>query len=435
MLQLSLAQAYCRKIILSALARMTCGELVVTERGARHCFGTRSQHQEAPALIQVTSNNFWTDCVLFGHIGFAESYIKGHWNSADVKSVISWFINNQSESTLLEGSQQKLGVVNALSIFNKFTHLLNMNTKLGSGRNIEAHYDLSNELFATFLDQSMTYSCAKFTSDAQSLEDAQKAKLDSICKKLKLLPTDTVLEIGSGWGALAIHIAQTYRCRVHSITISQRQYDFVRNLIHERGLSNQVTVELKDYRDLAGSFDKVVSIEMLEAVGHEYFETFFEKINSVLKPNGLLAMQFITCPDSRYELIRSNVDFIQKHIFPGSLIPSVGRILEAANRASTLGLFELEDMGLSYEMTLDHWLDRFNASVDKVRELGFDESFIRKWRYYLQYCSAAFATRQLSVVQAVFTRPNNLSLTRPLARDDSKSLRNTTQQAELLTGV
>jgi cyclopropane-fatty-acyl-phospholipid synthase len=231
-----------------------------------------------------------------------------------------------------------------------------------------------------------------------------------MCRKLRLQEADHLLEIGSGWGTLAIHAARKYGCRVTTITISEQQFAYVKQRIAESGLSSKIEVRMCDYRDMEGIFDKIVSIEMIEAVGDRYMETFFSAINRLLKPNGLVGLQMITCPDSRYEILRDNVDFIQKYIFPGSLLPSIGRINVALNRTGSLHFFEIEDIGLSYAKTLDIWHDNFNNRLIEVKALGFDDRFIRKWNYYFKYCSAAFAMRNITAVQAIFTRPNNLTI-------------------------
>jgi cyclopropane-fatty-acyl-phospholipid synthase len=256
----------------------------------------------------------------------------------------------------------------------------------------------------------MTYSAAKFASAEQSLEAAQTAKYDTLCRKLRLRAGDHLLEIGSGWGGMASHAARHYGCRVTTVTISQRQYEYARERFAREGIADRVEVRLQDYRDITGSFDKVVSIEMMEALGDEYLETFFAKIHAVTKPGALVALQYITVPDSRHAELRKGIDFIQKHIFPGSLLLSVGRVNRAINRTGTLSMFELEDLGLDYGRTLRCWWETFNARLDEVREQGFDERFIRKWNYYLQYCEAAFAMRNISVVHALYSRPNNPAL-------------------------
>lgn len=400
----------CQRILLSALKDLRLGHLQLRlQDGTVENLGTEPGSKYS-AVIDVRSEEFWKKAVLFGHIGFSEAYMDGDWDTPDLKAVVQWFVLNIENSTVLEGSAQKKIAVNLFGKINRLIHLTRENNFSGSRRNIKEHYDLSNAFFELFLDPSMTYSSAKFQSPEESLEDAQIEKIDALCRKLKLKPEDHLLEIGSGWGAFSIHAARNYGCRVHTITISQAQFDYASKRIRESEVADKITIEICDYRDLKGQYDKVVSVEMIEAVGDKFMDTYAATISRVLKPQGLVAIQMITCPDSRYELLRDNVDFIQKYIFPGSLLPSVGRVVQAMNRTSDLSLFELEDMGLSYMRTLDEWYVRFNAKLAEVRELGFDDRFIRKWNYYLQYCSAAFSMRNVSVAQALFTRPNNLNL-------------------------
>jgi cyclopropane-fatty-acyl-phospholipid synthase len=255
----------------------------------------------------------------------------------------------------------------------------------------------------------MTYSSALFSTRAQSLESAQIAKYDRLCRQLKLKPEDQVLEIGTGWGGFCCHAARNYGCKITTVTISAEQFKYASEISQKEGLAGQVEVKLQDYRNLTGLFDKIVSIEMIEAVGDRYLETYFAKCHELLKPQGLLALQMITCPDSRHDSLRKNVDWIQKHIFPGSLLVSIHRVNEALRQTGDLFLHDLKDLGLSYAETLRRWRSAFNQNEAAVRSLDFDTRFIRKWNYYLSYCEAAFAMRNISVVQAVYTRPNNLT--------------------------
>jgi cyclopropane-fatty-acyl-phospholipid synthase len=400
----------CKKLLLSALSGLNRGRLEMRlPDGNMMTFGLEPE-SKFQATVNVHSSQMWKKCVLYGHIGFAEAFMDGDWDSPDLKAVITWFVLNIENSTVLEGHGNKSAGINLLGALNRVLHTLRPNDNAGSRKNIQEHYDLSNDFFKLFLDDTMTYSSARFSNEEQSLQAAQIDKIDTLCRKLKLQPTDELLEIGSGWGAFSIHAVRNYGCKVHTVTISQAQYDLAAHRIEEAGLSDRIKISICDYRKIEGIYDKVVSVEMIEAVGDRFMNTFAATCSKLLKPNGILALQMITCPDSRYELLRDNVDFIQKYIFPGSLLPSVGRVTRAFNETSTLSLFELEDMGLSYMRTLDEWYQRFNSRLPEVQALGFDDRFIRKWNYYLQYCSAAFSMRNISVVQAVFTRPNNLNI-------------------------
>jgi cyclopropane-fatty-acyl-phospholipid synthase len=300
--------------------------------------------------------------------------------------------------------------VNLLKIVNWFRHLRRENTIENSRRNIAEHYDLGNDFYRLWLDPTMTYSSARFESADQSLEAAQIGKYDALCRKLKLSPGDQVLEIGCGWGGFAVHAVNNYGCRVTGLTLSEAQADYARKRITAAGLADRIEIRIQDYRHVAGRFDKIASIEMLEAVGDKFHESFFAKCAEVLTPNGLLGVQMITVPDCSYASLKKNVDWIQKHIFPGSLLLSVGRINEVLMKTGDLFMHDLEDLGADYARTLSTWYDNFNAVLDQVKPLGFDEPFIRSWNYYLKYCEAAFASRNISVVQAIYTRPNNTTL-------------------------
>ncbi|MBF0504752.1 MAG: class I SAM-dependent methyltransferase [Candidatus Omnitrophica bacterium] len=367
-------------------------------------------HGGVHASIKIINNDFFKKCVLFGDVGFGESYVDGDWETDDIAKVIEWMIINVEDHPTLMADKPKRSPVNFLKIFNNMISFCRKNSLMGSKKNIGAHYDLGNEFYQLFLDPSLTYSSAYFKNMGQSLEDAQYQKYEELCRKLRLKKTDHVLEIGSGWGGFAIYAAKNFGCRVVTTTISQQQFDYASRRIALEGLSDKITIELKDYRKLKGKFDKIVSIEMLEAVGHDYYATYFSQCHRLLKKDGLLGLQMILSPDNRYESFRKNIDWIQKHIFPGSLLPSMAVIQRAINRTGDLNLYHFEDITPHYVRTLSIWRDNFNNNLDSIRPLGFNEEFIRKWNYYLSYCQAAFSTRNISVAQAVFSRPNNLTL-------------------------
>jgi len=359
------------------------------------------------AQVRILNWGFFKRCVLFGDVGFGEAYVDGDWDTEDITRVISWFILNVENSPAMSGSRGRKFLINLLGWQNRIAHLLRPNSVTTSRRNISEHYDLGNDFYKLFLDPTMTYSSALFSSHEETLEAAQVAKYDRLCRQLKLNQQDRVLEIGTGWGGFSLHAAKNYGCKIVTTTISAEQFKYARALFQKEDLAGQVEVKLEDYRNLTGLFDKIVSIEMIEAVGDKYLETYFAKCQELLKPRGLLALQMITCPDTRHDSLRKNVDWIQKHIFPGSLLLSIHRANEALRRTGDLFLHDLKDLGLSYAETLKRWRVTFNQNEAAVRALNFDTRFIRKWNYYLSYCEAAFAMRNISVVQAIYTRPNN----------------------------
>ncbi len=396
------------KLFLSVIARLDRGCLNLRlPDGTTRLIGQNGQGVQAE--IVVHDADFFRRCVLYGDIGFAEAYMDGLWDTPSIERVISWAIENTEECPAYP-PRPSLGLLNLLQLVNRLGHLFRPNSLSMSRRNIAEHYDLGNAFYRLWLDPSMTYSSALFTTAEQSLESAQAAKYERLCRQLRLQPGDHVLEIGCGWGGFAEHAAKQYGCRVTGVTISAEQHAFATARMKSAGLSDRVEIRLEDYRRLAGTFDKIVSIEMMEALGDRYLPVFFEQIHRLLTPCGLVALQYITVPDCRHARLRQGVDFIQKHIFPGSLLLSIGRVNEAANRTGDLFLHDLKDMGSSYARTLHEWWQTFNARQAEVRALGFDTRFIRKWNYYLQYCEAAFATRNISVVQATYTRPNNPNL-------------------------
>lgn len=362
------------------------------------------------AEIRVKNWDFFRQCALFGNVGFGEAYVEGDWDTDDIAAVISWFIQNIAATQGSKASSTRIAGTNLLKAYNRVLHLLRPNSVKTSRRNISEHYDLGNDFYSLWLDQTMTYSSGRFVGGAKTLEEAQWAKYEALCRKLELKATDHVLEIGCGWGGFCTHAAREYGCRVTCLTISEEQLKYARERVKREGLDHLIEIRLEDYRHVTGQFDKIASIEMLEAVGEAYVDAYFAKCHEVLKPNGLLAFQVITVPDCRYDNLKRGVDWIQKHIFPGSLLLSMGRINQAINKTGDMFLQGMEDLGASYVKTLGHWHDRFNAKLEEVKAQGFDERFIRKWNFYLQYCQAAFATRNISVFQAVYTRPNNTAL-------------------------
>ena len=361
------------------------------------------------ANIEIRNENFFKRCVLFGDIGFGEAYVDGDWETDNISNVIKWFLLNIENAPGISGSNAKTFALNLLKLWNKISHWKNANDLSGSKKNISKHYDLNNDFFASFLDSTMTYSSAYFKEEGLSMQQAQLEKYKRLCEQLKLKSSDHVLEIGSGWGGNAIYMAKNYGCKVTSVTISEEQLKLAQEKVEKENLSDRIKIELLDYRKLEGQFDKIISIEMLEAVGDEFMDVYFKKCHELLKKDGILALQVITCPDSRYQSLRKGVDWIQKHIFPGTLLPSVGRINQAINSTGDLTLIDLKELGLHYAKTLAIWKEQFNKNISEIKKLGFDDKFIRKWNYYFSYCEAAFSMRNINVMQLVYTRPNNIT--------------------------
>lgn len=374
-------------------------------------YGASENKQDCP-LIKVVNDDFFSRCILFADLGLAESYLDGDCKLENIRLLISWFLLNAQDSTVLNESKRRSRLLNLLGVFNKILHACRRNTKACSVKNISEHYDLGNEFFAQILDRTMTYSSALFSSDEQSLAAAQEAKYERICRQLRLEKGMSVLEIGCGWGGFALYAAQNYGVNLTLITISKQQYDYVGRLIKDLHLEKQIDLRLMDYRKLNGSYDRIVSIEMIEAVGEEYIDQYAAKLDQVLKQDGLILLQFIACPDSRYETLKSNVDFIQKHIFPGSLLQSQHRVNLALRKSGELFPVDLFDMTESYVRTLSLWQKNFEDNWQNIAKLGCDERFKRKWIYYFQYCQAAFAMRNISLIQVLYSRPNNLALNR-----------------------
>lgn len=406
---LSFWQRQCRKLIHRAFSRMKFGRLVIhLPEGKKRVYG--NEDQAGMAIIRIRSNDFFTKCVLYGDIGLGESYVDGDWDTDDISAVISWFILNINEAPSMSGSAARSLAINCFGAINRIGHLLRPNSLKTSRKNIREHYDLGNDFYKLFLDETMTYSCGYFERADTKLKEAQIAKYDRLCGKLKITESDHVLEIGCGWGGFAEYAASEYGCKITGITISEEQLKFANKRIAAAGLLDKVKLHFKDYRLIEGQFDKIVSIEMLEAVGDAYLEEYFRQCNRLLKPDGLLGLQIITCPDIRYDQLRKGTDWTQKHIFPGSLLLAQNRVAEAMKNAGSLFLHSWEEFSQNYARTLKSWHARFNASLTEVRLQGFDEAFIRKWNYYFCYCHAGFTMRNVGVAQAIYTRPNNLTL-------------------------
>jgi cyclopropane-fatty-acyl-phospholipid synthase len=387
---------FARRAVLARLQALTRGRLCIEEGGARRCFGSGR-----PELtLRVLDPAFWPAVAFGGSVGAGEAYIDGAWECDDLVGLTRLMLANRA---VLDGMERGLARLSAP--LRLLVHGLRRNTRAGSRRNIAAHYDLGNDFYRLWLDETMMYSCAVFERPNMGLHAASLAKLERICRKLDLGPSDHVLEIGSGWGGFALYAARSRGCRVTTATLSRQQYELARQRIAQAGLDDRVQVLLSDYRDLAGQYDKLVSIEMVEAVGADHLATYFRQCGRLLKPDGAMLLQAITIADQRYEQALGAVDFIQKHIFPGGFLPSVTALTAAMTRASDLKTVQLEDIGPHYAETLAHWRRNFLAALDRVRALGFDERFIRMWLFYLGYCEGGFRERDIGCVQMLLARP------------------------------
>jgi cyclopropane-fatty-acyl-phospholipid synthase len=392
-------QQYARSQVLARLTRLKTGQLTIIENGQHLVFGSDKNLQ---AAITINDAHFYGEIAFGGSIGAGEAYMLGYWSADNLTNVIRIMAANQTVTDALEGGYQWLS-----KPLLKVLHYLNRNTQDGSRKNIAAHYDLGNDFFKLWLDPSMMYSAAIFESADCSLEAASLKKLKIICDKLDLQPTDHVVEIGTGWGGFAIYAASKYGCKVTSTTISKQQFDEANARVKAANLQDKITLLLNDYRDLTGTYDKLVSIEMIEAVGHQFYDVYFAKCASLLKPNGMALIQAITITDQRFEAAKNSVDFIQRYIFPGSNIPSITALLNSATQASDLKLLDLQDIGPHYATTLCKWRENFFEHIQQVRQLGYSEEFIKMWEFYLCYCEGGFAERALGDAHLLFTKPEN----------------------------
>lgn len=388
----------CRQLVFALLNRIEEGSLEVIEGENTYSFGNIEQSNNAQLQSKMIINDptAYIDFVKGGSIGVAQAFIDNKWSSPDLTAIIRIFAKAQKLTDQLE---KKMAWINKLKY--KMFHRRNHNSKSGSKKNILAHYDLGNELYTRFLDKEMMYSSAIYPSKDATLEQAQLHKLEMICQRLQLKTSDHVLEIGTGWGGLAIYAASHYGCKVTTTTISDAQYEYAEQRVKELNLEDKITLLKEDYRNLTGEYDKVVSIEMIEAVGHEYMQSFFQQCNDRLKPGGRLLIQAITIADQRFEHYLHNVDFIQRYIFPGGFLPSVNLMTNMLTKETNCVLEELHDIGLDYARTLADWRTRFLQSFNQLTEFDYDQRFKRLWLYYLAYCEGAFLERATSTVHFV----------------------------------
>jgi cyclopropane-fatty-acyl-phospholipid synthase len=388
-----------RARLLERLAPLRGGAVVVDDP-----LGTERVGEARDGLplvrLRVHDAAFYRALAVNGSVGAGEAYMDGLWDCDDLVGLVRLLARNRDLLDAMETGPARIG-----GWMMKVLHAMRRNTRAGSRRNIAAHYDLGNDFFRLFLSEDLMYSSAMWAGEGDTLEAASTRKLDAICRKLALQPGDRVVEIGTGWGGFAVHAARHYGCHVTTTTISREQHALASQRVAEAGLQDRVTLLLEDYRDLRGTYDKLVSIEMIEAIGAQYLDAYFAKLGALLEPEGVGLVQAITIEDHRYDQALRSVDFIKRHVFPGSFIPSVSAMLDSKRRASDLALIDLEDFGLSYARTLEAWRQRFMSRLPEVRAQGFDERFVRMWEFYLAYCEGGFRERTIGVAHLLLARP------------------------------
>ncbi|MDB2688501.1 cyclopropane-fatty-acyl-phospholipid synthase [Luminiphilus sp.] len=389
-----------RSFMWKVLGKLQVGSLTLREGDEAKVFGSTSDGSAPHAEVNVHDTDLYRRILTGGSIAAGETFIEGMWSSPDLTEVTRAFSANMA---MLEAMSDKQNWLARLAL--KLSHWARRNTSTRSRENISAHYDLGNDFFSLFLDPSMMYSSAVFPSASADLASASQHKLKLICEDLELKAEDHLVEIGTGWGGMAIFAAEHYGCRVTTTTISRQQYDYTLEAVAQKGLEDQVTVLFDDYRDLQGQYDKLVSIEMIEAVGHQFYDTYFQKISHLLKPHGKAVIQAITITEQRYEQARDSVDFIKRYIFPGGCLPSLTVVSDALSRVTDMQMSNLRDIGRDYADTLKVWHASFLNKLDEVRAMGFDDRFIRMWRYYLSYCEGGFRERIIGTHQITLTKP------------------------------
>ena len=404
---------FLRDRLLAQMAGLRHGRLVIRDALGTVELGTPAdQPTDLVIHLDILDAGFYRAVAANGSVGAGESWMDGEWRCDNLVGLIQLLVRNRD---LLDGMETGLARLGGMAM--RAWHALRRNTRQGSRRNIAAHYDLGNDFFELFLSPDLMYSSAIWDGPDDTLEAASTRKLERICRKLDLQPTDRVVEIGTGWGGFALYAAQQYGCHVTTTTISREQHALASERVAAAGMSGHVTLLLEDYRDLRGQYDKLVSIEMVEAIGAPYLDTYFGQLGALLKPDGLALVQAITIEDHRYAQALKSVDFIKRHVFPGSFIPSINAMLAAKSRSSDLALIQLEDFGPSYARTLQAWRERFMDRLPQVRAMGFDDRFMRMWEFYLAYCEGGFRERSIGVAHLLMARPDNRrpSLLPPIA--------------------
>ena len=390
-----------RKLVLNKFNNMKHGYIHIKDTQKEYKIG--NDKSDLRVNLEITSDEFYVLIGSGGLMGASEAYALGLWKVDDLVKLIQIMVRNKDLMDNIDS-----GLSSIIKPINKWIHYRRQNTLIGSKKNIVAHYDLSNEFYSLWLDKTMTYSCGIFKNNTTTMEEASIEKLDRICKKLNLSKDDSVLEIGTGWGSFAIHAAKNYGCKITTTTISDAQYNFAKNRIEEEGLQDKITLLNKDYRLLEGQYDKIASIEMIEAVGHKNVKTYFKKVSSLLKDNGLFAMQGITYNDQNFDVYKNSVDFINKYIFPGSCLISVSQVSEIIKKNTSMLFVDLEDITSHYATTLRIWRENFFKQLPKIKELGFSDSFINLWEFYFVYCEAGFIEKNIGDYQFVFSKKEGL---------------------------
>ena len=392
---------FAKKIFLSKFEQICHGKLTVKEGRSEYVFGDNKSGLPLCATITVHEPSFYSDVIFGGTVGSGEAYMARTWDCQQLTDLVRIIVRNQHVLDSIDGGFGKL-----MLPLHKVFHRLHRNSLSGSRKNIEAHYDLGNEMFELFLDPTMMYSSGIFENENVTMEQASLAKLDRICQKLQLTENDHVLEIGTGWGGFAIYAAKNYGCKVTTTTISEEQYNYAKQQIEKQGLTEKITLLCEDYRKLSGSYDKLVSIEMIEAVGHAYYKNYFQHCSKLLKPDGMMLLQSITIADQRYQTAKKEVDFIQRYIFPGGCLPSVNIIADNVTKHTDMRFYQLEDIGQHYATTLARWRERFFNNLQHIHNLGYSETFSRMWEFYLCYCEGGFKENSIGTIQLLLTKPH-----------------------------
>jgi cyclopropane-fatty-acyl-phospholipid synthase len=391
---------FAKKILLSKFSEIRHGRITLKEGHNEYVFGQNDTDFTAHATVIVHEASFYSDIIFGGTVGSGEAYMARSWDCHELTDLVRIILRNEHVLNSIDGGFGKM-----MLPLHKAFHFLHRNSLSGSRKNIGAHYDLGNDMFEQFLDPTMMYSSGIFEHQDMTMQQASIAKLDRICQKLQLDESDHVLEIGTGWGGFAIYAARNYGCKVTTTTISQQQFDFAKQRIDDEGLSDRITLLCEDYRNLSGQYDKLVSIEMIEAVGHAYYKNYFQHCSNLLKPEGMMLLQSITIADQRYQAASKEVDFIQRYIFPGGSLPSVSVIAKNVSDHTDMRFYQLEDIGAHYATTLANWRERFFSNIESIQKLGYSETFVRMWDFYLCYCEGGFRENSIGTIQLLLTKP------------------------------